>query len=165
MILLLAVFPLLTSSVVKCKLTLADKLAAGIALLNAIFCVHNQVNNQKLPDTRFVVRRRDLRLFARNVPLELSCLQRTGADVARSKGGRMVNKEPAFKIFEAPTVEEACHIEGNNSSEERLTFLSMWINTTHICYKRYLISPKRGPDVRQGSKSATNTIADNISIM
>lgn len=70
MILLLAVFPLLTSSVgytnnrlfllgffftisrsilVKCKLTLADKLAAGTALLNTIFCVHNHVNNQKLP--------------------------------------------------------------------------------------------------------------------
>uniref|UniRef100_A0A1B0C4H8 Uncharacterized protein n=1 Tax=Glossina palpalis gambiensis TaxID=67801 RepID=A0A1B0C4H8_9MUSC len=71
MILILAVFPLLTPSVgntdnrlfllgflftisrsilVKCKLTLADKLAAGIALLNAIFCVHNHVNNQELPE-------------------------------------------------------------------------------------------------------------------
>ncbi|KAL9875067.1 phosphatidylinositol glycan anchor biosynthesis class N isoform 1-T2 [Glossina fuscipes fuscipes] len=70
MILVLAVFPLLTPSVgytdnrlfllgflftisrsilVKCKLTLADKLAAGIALLNSIFCVHNHVNNQELP--------------------------------------------------------------------------------------------------------------------
>ncbi|KAI9578910.1 hypothetical protein GQX74_014921 [Glossina fuscipes] len=71
MILILAVFPSLTPSVgntdnrlfllgflftisrsilVKCKLTLADKLAAGIALLNAIFCVHNHVNNQELPE-------------------------------------------------------------------------------------------------------------------
>uniref|UniRef100_A0A1A9W9X4 GPI ethanolamine phosphate transferase 1 n=1 Tax=Glossina brevipalpis TaxID=37001 RepID=A0A1A9W9X4_9MUSC len=71
MILILAIFPLLPPSVgytnnrlfflgflftisrpmlVECKLTLSDKLATAISLLNAMYCVHKHINKEELPD-------------------------------------------------------------------------------------------------------------------
>lgn len=50
----------------------------------------------------FNLRRLDLRLFAKNDPLEFSSKPRTGADIARTKGGRfcMVREGEALKLLE-----------------------------------------------------------------